>query len=653
MEKDLKSINREINLSELFAVIWAYKFFIILVVSSFTFLAGYKAITTEKRYTARAVFQIEQENNSGLSIPSEIASLVSLSGLGGASGTNSDKDLLLERVVGREFILYVNKQSNLDLDPYFNSYDPEYTDISRVANIKRFLNWNRKERDARKLNDADHKAIIENNIIANYRNNVKFSETESGAIAISVQHASPAKASKYANRFMENIRQLVEEENNTAQELKLNYLSETLADALQDMETTQKNLTAYALQNSAEAKERFMAGSLQLDDMRMEKRKAAEFGEVLSILGSLVASGNLDTSSYEALRSTHPLVDDIDFRRILGMSETISDWTWPKAETIGAVSLTLRERIKRLNVDIKTIEENAEIYATSAEDLANFTRDAKIAEATYTVIIQQVKSQYLSAGFQPNTFQVFEYATPPLHPSSPNTNVILVLGTFIGFIIGCILAFTGSIIRGVYYTRSALVADINAKLSIKSKSIRRLSRISISRITEIISKRRVLEADELEIKLANKKLIYFLNNGGRMTSSGTARVLAAQSSKSGRKVVICDTTAPKIYKELDGKAIQYNGELPIVKLDNDINIVTELKGAAFFASSSFTSAIKDLITEFDQVIICSSNQDSNLGLMALKDFNPSIVLLAGLRSTKRLDIEKLKVNQQIDVLIYD
>ena len=34
----------------------------------------------------------------------------------------------------------------------------------------------------------------------------------------------------------------VEDEDNTAQELKLNYLSETLADALQDMETTQKIL---------------------------------------------------------------------------------------------------------------------------------------------------------------------------------------------------------------------------------------------------------------------------------------------------------------------------------------------------------------------------------------------------------------------------
>ena len=51
------------------------------------------------------------------------------------------------------------------------------------------------------------------------------------------------------------------------------------------------------------------------------------------------------------------------------------------------------------------IEENAQIYATSAEDLAKYTRDAEIAEATYTVLIEQVESQSLAAGFQPETLK--------------------------------------------------------------------------------------------------------------------------------------------------------------------------------------------------------------------------------------------------------
>ena len=149
----------------------------------------------------------------------------------------------------------------------------------------------------------------------------------------------------------------------------------------------------------------------------MEQRKVKGIAELLSIIKSFIRSGNLDDNSYEALRSSHPLVDDIDFRRILGMSETISAWSWADIETIDAVGATQRS-YKRLDIDISNIEENAQIYATSAEDLAKYTRDAKIAEATYTVLIEQVKSQSLAAGFQPDTFKVFEYATPPLSPSS-------------------------------------------------------------------------------------------------------------------------------------------------------------------------------------------------------------------------------------------
>ena len=54
---------------------------------------------------------------------------------------------------------------------------------------------------------------------------------------------------------MEEIRQIVEKESDASQKLRLNYLSETLADALQEMETAQENLKNYALENSAMAQE--------------------------------------------------------------------------------------------------------------------------------------------------------------------------------------------------------------------------------------------------------------------------------------------------------------------------------------------------------------------------------------------------------------
>ena len=264
-------------------------------------------------------------------------------------------------------------------------------------------------------------AIVEHNVARNYRKNIGFAKAKkSNTITVSVTHIEPQKAASYANNIMEEIKLLAQSESNTAQRSQMNYLSETLADALQEMETAEENLKNYALENSALAQEIFITDSLKLDEMRMEKRKVSEISDVLNIIEGLVKNGNLDSTSYETLRSQHPLVDDIDFRRILGMSETISAWTWPEVATIDAISATLKDRIQRLNMEITTIEENAKMYATSAEDLAKFKREAKIAEATYIVLIEQVKSQSLAAGFQPETFKVFEYATIPISASSPN-----------------------------------------------------------------------------------------------------------------------------------------------------------------------------------------------------------------------------------------
>ena len=149
-------------------------------------------------------------------------------------------------------------------------------------------------------------AIIENNILNNYRENVVFELTDGGAIELSVTHIDPEQASYYANGFMEEIRQLVEEESNASQALRLNYLSQTLADALQDMEKAQENLKNYALENSAMAQENFISDSLKLDQIRMEKRKVKEIAELLSIIESFITSRNLDDKSYEALdQATH------------------------------------------------------------------------------------------------------------------------------------------------------------------------------------------------------------------------------------------------------------------------------------------------------------------------------------------------------------
>ena len=182
--------DEQIDLRELFASLWSNKLLITLFTGLSIFLAGYHAITTEKRFKATAVFQIKQSTgSSGLDLSGELGALATLVGFSGAQGA-SNTDSLLERAKGREFIIKMKTKFSIDQDPYFNSYDPNYKEPSWKATIKRIIGWQKTK--------LEKNAITESNVLSNYRKNVLFELTKGGAIKLSVIHIDSHKASFYA-----------------------------------------------------------------------------------------------------------------------------------------------------------------------------------------------------------------------------------------------------------------------------------------------------------------------------------------------------------------------------------------------------------------------------------------------------------------------
>ena len=105
MPQKLALEDDEIDLREWFAILWSHNVLIALLTGLSIFLAGYQALTTEKKFTAMAIFQISQnESSSGFSIASELGALASLAGIRNV-GKASNLDVLIERATGREFIL--------------------------------------------------------------------------------------------------------------------------------------------------------------------------------------------------------------------------------------------------------------------------------------------------------------------------------------------------------------------------------------------------------------------------------------------------------------------------------------------------------------------------------------------------------------------
>ena len=169
---------------------------------------------------------------------------------------------------------------------------------------------------------------------------------------------------------------------------------------------------------------------------------------------------------------------------------------------------------------------------------------------------------------------------------------------------------------------------------------------------EWLSKRQITVLDEADLKLAGKKFIYIVNSGGQLTASNTARLLAIQSAQSGRNVVLCDTTGQS-EKEIKEESTTEDYAFPIHNVKEGFNLIIGADGSSFFTSTTCNTTIKDLSKRFDQVFICTSKRNSQLGLMALLEFEPSLVMISGLRKTKKSDIKNIKARLPIDLLFHD
>ena len=592
------------------------------------------------------MFEIQQDDRGrGFSLPGDLGALASLAGVGGV-GTNST-DTLLERMSSKEFILETNDLLNFADDPDFNNYTSDQTDPFWKATIKQLIGWQSDERTTA--------AIIEDKIVEKYRDTVTVATTDAGAITISVTHEIPEKAANYANELMAFTRDLVLYEQEESTDLRLNYLSETLADALQEMELSQERLKQFALNNSTVSDKSFVAGSLQLDRLRIEREDALEFTETLSRLEELVKLGATDQSAYRALREANPMIDDVRFRRIMGMSETIRAWSWPNLETIQAVSATLADRVQRLNIEISEIEADALRFATSAEELAQLTREAKIAEATYTVLIEQVKSQSLAAGFKPDAFKVFEYATAPFAPTAPKRSLIIALGAVLGLFFGSALALIHSMRRGVYYSRGSMASDARAKFATSLAPFRRLSKLPISVVADRLSERNILPLDEILMLTENRKLLAILSANSRTSPAGIARIIAVRTATTGRKIALCDLSTVSEDAAAEGTSLTVH-DMEFTCLSSGLHLMKNTpstSGANFYLSSELSQRMEALFETFDQVILCGGDANATAALMGIKNNDPCVALLVRKRHSRKTDVQKIQSIQPIEVLLYE
>jgi polysaccharide biosynthesis transport protein len=638
--------NDEIDLRELFISLWAYKLFIAGTCALGIVYASYYTLNLDKEFSSTAIFKLDQNKSSSISVRGGSAALSSLIGF---EGGYNDLVLPIDKITGRIFIQNLDAELNFQADPYFNSYNPNSVDPIWKTFIKRAIGW-------QEFSTNTQEAVWQS-IVTTYSKNVVLSATKDGSLKIVVSHVNPLRAAEIANAIMNKIISNTKNKRYTVQNEQLSYLSNTLAKALSDLEVSQSKLKEFALQNSALPLENFAAGSLQLDALREQFSRASELHEAVAALSLILQNKTTDQNNYLALRHKFPIVDQVEFRRVLGQNEIISSWSWPESSTVSAVFDTLSERKNRLQSQINAAQINAERSGLALETFAKLEREAKIAEATYTVLIEQVKAQSMVTGYQADTTEIYEYASASANPFAPKRSQILALGAFVGLFVGTVLSLIMAFRRGVYYSKKSLKTGVQARFTASVKTLLPLRNKILNNINTVLiqKSRNILRDMAVEINKSSASQIVVTSSRAKMTGNCVARALASYMQSESIKVAVINFSSRAKKLDIHGERLSVGsfvvdesaGNISVLRPDGD------LAAMELLSHRDFWGEIQSLNSTFDLVFLCADNEDAISLLSALEGQKTFHITLARTKNTKSATIAKMRTLLPIQGLLHD
>lgn len=333
---------------------------------------------------------------------------------------------------------------------------------------------------------------------------VAVSETKNGSISLVVTHEKPDRAAAIANGIAAQVINELDAERQKEQRAQLDYLSGELGQALVEMDRTKRAVADYALANSLGAPGEFAQRSQLMVSLREDLLRTKEMKQAVEALTNVMtASTSPQMRDYLNLRDQVPVLDDVDFRRLIGVPEALGSWEWPPLSRLRDFATTLEDRVARITRSVAELREEAEKYAVATEELGKLERSAKIAEATYGVLIEQVKAQALSAGYQSETAKLYQSAAPAPRPSAPKKPLIVALGLVLGVFTGVAIVLVGNMRRGVLFSKGAISTAVGGAASLRAPSLSRV-RGAAPKAIERLAADRSSDLAELSLEIARR-----------------------------------------------------------------------------------------------------------------------------------------------------
>jgi polysaccharide biosynthesis transport protein len=639
----------EIDLLEILTTLWAFKFYIIFSCMVGISFGAYKAMTAQKTYSANANYQIFSKSSGGLNLGNNTSSF----SLAAVTGGLKDENLApIDQVMGRQFIESLDKIVNLHDDKFFNPDD--IIDVSWKSKIikliKKLIGWENSN-----IINAEEESW--QRIISKYRSNISLSETPGGSVKVHVIHSNPDRSAKVANAIMIKIINDSKAKENLVQKNQINYLSTTLSKSMEELEISNEKLKQFTLLYGAIPLDGFNIVAQQLNLVREDLMLTKKLHNAIADLSSLLKSGKASDADYKTLQNKHPIVDEVSFRRVLGQNEIITIWSWPELTSTMAVLSTLSDRLAYLELQADNLQTEAVKLSNSVETFAKLKRNQEVAEANYTVLIEQVKTQETIAGFRPETSEIFEYAVAPLYPSEPKRNKLILINGIFGLSLGCILMYLYSLSYGAYYSSRSIIFASKARLAVNAKALAFIRRKSISKIIKKIPNKSqtVLRNIAVEIHQSGNFFVALTSSNSKLKSINLAYAIASYMQSKDMKIAIINFSAGQkdIAHESDKLTIGSFSISEEVERISVLRPINNLKPIDALGEKDFHMQIELLKSKFSYIFLCANNTDTVSLASALKGLDVHHIAVARINKTKLKPFKQLIKILPIQGLLYE
>ena len=221
MSNNAASSNDEINLSELFSILWEKKRLIIIISFIFAVSSVFYSLSLPNIYKSDVVLKVAGSSGSTVSTNSQFGSIAALAGvnLGSVGGTDEKADLAKHTIRSRDFVKHISSFDGVLLALMaLKGYDP----------ASKSINFDEEIYDA-----TDQKWLVnlpsENEVYKKFLSIVDvFIDIDTGFLAISVEHQSPYFAKSFLDLIINELNNIERNRDIAEAQRSKTYLNDQL-----------------------------------------------------------------------------------------------------------------------------------------------------------------------------------------------------------------------------------------------------------------------------------------------------------------------------------------------------------------------------------------------------------------------------------------